>query len=492
MTEPTEPTEPGAGLDPRSFDARAATGTRRSGSPGRGGSRGDRSAVQFPPGCRAIEIGAGTGLVGLALLDRLGEPRARRHLRGHARRGRRKIAEDDLRNVTRSASTSSPIPRRTARRSTRDLAARPPPHRGHGGRAGRFHRLLAPRRRARRPRPRLRGRLVPFAGTAMASTTRVSIERDSPELTEAAGFTDVRVRDGQPDRRRGPRLSDVPAHGPAGLRRPRWASSWTSSPATAARSCSRSQSTTWRFDDRTRFRGPSHLRWRHRPDVARPLQPGDPDGAGRDEPRRLPGRPRRAGRARATAASAPSNGSIRRGSPRSRARRPRSRRGRRPLDRSPRGRLGELAREEKPTIRIFARQIVDFARRRGPGAGVILAWSLRLRPVAQVGLEPAAPGKARRAPRSAPRARRGKLRGCRKATGPFGALRGADRSARRRRSRGGSASARFATSKQTWWKPSPLFARKRATPVVSSSARPARPWTPPPRGTRLDRRTGCP
>ena len=30
------------------------------------------------------------------------------------------------------------------------------------------------------------------------------------------------------------------------------------------------------------------------------------------------------------------------------------------------------------------------------------------------------------------------------------------------------ASARSSTSKQTWWKPSPLLARKRATPVVSS------------------------
>ena len=35
-------------------------------------------------------------------------------------------------------------------------------------------------------------------------------------------------------------------------------------------------------------------------------------------------------------------------------------------------------------------------------------------------------------------------------------------------SRRSSVSARFATSKQTWWKPSPFFARKRATPVVSS------------------------
>src|SRR5262245_22784695 len=38
--------------------------------------------------------------------------------------------------------------------------------------------------------------------------------------------------------------------------------------------------------------------------------------------------------------------------------------------------LGELPREEKPTIRIFARQIVDFARAADRAPAVILAWSL--------------------------------------------------------------------------------------------------------------------
>jgi hypothetical protein len=38
--------------------------------------------------------------------------------------------------------------------------------------------------------------------------------------------------------------------------------------------------------------------------------------------------------------------------------------------------LGELPREEKPTIRMFAQQIVDFARDADRAPAVILAWSL--------------------------------------------------------------------------------------------------------------------
>ena len=38
--------------------------------------------------------------------------------------------------------------------------------------------------------------------------------------------------------------------------------------------------------------------------------------------------------------------------------------------------LGELPREEKPTVRIFARQIVDFARAADRAPAVMLAWSL--------------------------------------------------------------------------------------------------------------------
>jgi hypothetical protein len=38
--------------------------------------------------------------------------------------------------------------------------------------------------------------------------------------------------------------------------------------------------------------------------------------------------------------------------------------------------LGDLPREEKPTIRVFARQIVEFARAADRAPVVILAWSL--------------------------------------------------------------------------------------------------------------------
>jgi hypothetical protein len=38
--------------------------------------------------------------------------------------------------------------------------------------------------------------------------------------------------------------------------------------------------------------------------------------------------------------------------------------------------LGELAREEKPSVRQFATQIVDFARRADRAPAVLLAWSL--------------------------------------------------------------------------------------------------------------------
>jgi len=38
--------------------------------------------------------------------------------------------------------------------------------------------------------------------------------------------------------------------------------------------------------------------------------------------------------------------------------------------------LGHMAREEKPSVRIFAEQIVDFARRADRAPAVLLAWSL--------------------------------------------------------------------------------------------------------------------
>jgi hypothetical protein len=54
------------------------------------------------------------------------------------------------------------------------------------------------------------------------------------------------------------------------------------------------------------------------------------------------------------------------------------------------------------------------------------------------------------------------------ATGPSAPRRGAlSISSSPSISRRSSVSARFGTSKQTWWKPSPFEARNRATPVVA-------------------------
>ena len=96
----TDTTDPAASLDPRSFDARAATwDTPQRVARASAASAAIRSAVRFPPGCRAIEIGAGTGLVGLALLDKLGELVLADTSEGMLAEARRKIAERDLHNV---------------------------------------------------------------------------------------------------------------------------------------------------------------------------------------------------------------------------------------------------------------------------------------------------------------------------------------------------------------------------------------------------------
>lgn len=96
----TDPTDPADALDPRSFDARAAAwDTPQRVARASAASAAIRSAVRFPPGCRAIEIGAGTGLVGLALLDQLGELVLADTSEGMLAEARRKIAERDLHNV---------------------------------------------------------------------------------------------------------------------------------------------------------------------------------------------------------------------------------------------------------------------------------------------------------------------------------------------------------------------------------------------------------
>ena len=193
----TDPTEPPASLDPKSFDARAATwDTPQRLARASAASAAIRSAVTFPPGCRAIEIGAGTGLVGLALLDQLDELVLADTSDGMLAEARRKIAEGDLRNV---------------RAIHFDLVADPPPDGAPfdaaisqlvlhhiedtaAGLAG-FRRLLAPG-----------GQLVAldldaedgsFHGDIGQGVHHLGFDRALlARLAEATGFGDVEVRDG--------------------------------------------------------------------------------------------------------------------------------------------------------------------------------------------------------------------------------------------------------------------------------------------------------
>ena len=87
-------------LDPKSFDAKAVdwdTPEREA----RASVAADtiRSAVTFPPDARAIDIGAGTGLLGLALLDRLGELVLADTSDGMLEQAGRKIRDGGLDNV---------------------------------------------------------------------------------------------------------------------------------------------------------------------------------------------------------------------------------------------------------------------------------------------------------------------------------------------------------------------------------------------------------
>jgi ubiquinone/menaquinone biosynthesis C-methylase UbiE len=85
---------------PRSFDERAVDWD----TPGRiarakVAAETIRSAVEFAHGARAIDVGAGTGLLGLALLDRLGELVLADTSDGMLEQARRKIADGGLDNV---------------------------------------------------------------------------------------------------------------------------------------------------------------------------------------------------------------------------------------------------------------------------------------------------------------------------------------------------------------------------------------------------------
>jgi ubiquinone/menaquinone biosynthesis C-methylase UbiE len=193
----SDPIEPAGDLDPKSFDAKAPTwDTPQRVSRAAAAASAIRSAVSFPPRCRAIEIGAGTGLVGLALLDQLAELVLADTSEGMLAEARRKIAERNLDNVRviHYDLVADPLPdwapfdaaiSQLVLHHIEDTAA---------GLAG-FRRLLSPG-----------GLLVAldldaedgsFHGTIGQGVHHLGFDRGQlARLTEAAGFSDVRVRDG--------------------------------------------------------------------------------------------------------------------------------------------------------------------------------------------------------------------------------------------------------------------------------------------------------
>jgi ubiquinone/menaquinone biosynthesis C-methylase UbiE len=85
---------------PRSFDERAVDwDTPERVARAKVAAETIRGAVEFPHGARAIDVGAGTGLLGLALLDRLGELVLADTSDGMIEQAQRKIAEGKLENV---------------------------------------------------------------------------------------------------------------------------------------------------------------------------------------------------------------------------------------------------------------------------------------------------------------------------------------------------------------------------------------------------------
>jgi ubiquinone/menaquinone biosynthesis C-methylase UbiE len=96
----TDATDPDAALDPKSFDARATTwDTPQRIARAAVAATTIRSAVAFPQACRAIEVGAGTGLVGLAILDQLTELVLADTSDGMLAEARHKIEDGNLENV---------------------------------------------------------------------------------------------------------------------------------------------------------------------------------------------------------------------------------------------------------------------------------------------------------------------------------------------------------------------------------------------------------
>jgi ubiquinone/menaquinone biosynthesis C-methylase UbiE len=92
--------DPSGELDPRSFDARAVDwDTPERIARAKVAAETIRRVVTFPHGARAIDIGSGTGLLGLSLLDRLGELVLADTSDGMLEQARRKIDEGGFDNV---------------------------------------------------------------------------------------------------------------------------------------------------------------------------------------------------------------------------------------------------------------------------------------------------------------------------------------------------------------------------------------------------------
>ena len=184
-------------LDPRSFDARAADwDTPERVARAAVAAESIRSVVTFPPGARAIDIGAGTGLLGLSLLDRLGELVLADTSDGMLEQARAKIARAGFDNV---------------RAIHLDLIADPPPdgapfdmvvsqlvlHHIEDTKAAlsAMHRLLVPS-----------GQIVAldldtedgsFHGSVGTSVHHLGFDRgELAALARSVGFVDVNVADG--------------------------------------------------------------------------------------------------------------------------------------------------------------------------------------------------------------------------------------------------------------------------------------------------------
>jgi ubiquinone/menaquinone biosynthesis C-methylase UbiE len=156
------------------------------------------AAIDIPAGCRAIEVGAGTGLLGLALLPRLGALVLADTSDGMLAEAERKIRDGrlgDVRAVHFDLATDAPPPGAPfdlvlsllLLHHVRDT---------HAALAG-MHRLLAPGGQV--AAIDLDTEDGSFHSPDAEGVHHHGFDRDRlAELARAAGFTDVRVGDGHP------------------------------------------------------------------------------------------------------------------------------------------------------------------------------------------------------------------------------------------------------------------------------------------------------